>query len=150
MIQVAAQTGQEIADLLRGTGEGEVFQRLYAAKCAEKLLGKKPDSRIVITAPRRSGKTTELLKYAEENHPNGQFIIVCLNHDVQQEIGRLYWEIMGKQSVGPTPPLMLTPGNLASTRGQRNPIFVDEWDALPLETRNTILQTGLFRAAVTS
>ena len=38
--------------------------------------------RIVVTAPSRSGKTTELIRYAEERYPNGRFAIVAKDNNI--------------------------------------------------------------------
>ncbi|CAN5951011.1 unnamed protein product [Sphagnum jensenii] len=64
---VQAETQEDIARLLRTRG------------------------RIVITAPPCSGKTTELIRYAEERYPNGRFAVVCKNLDVGKYIIRLHW-----------------------------------------------------------
>lgn len=161
MIYATAETAQEIAQLLRGEGE-----KFIAGKVADRLLGKKESSGIVITSPRRSGKTTELLKYAEEKNPNGDFCVVCRDIESQTRIIHQHWllfnridqsDVVAKRllgeplgGVGVTPPLMLNPSNLHLLRGQGSPVYVDEWALLPEDAQRTILDSGLLIAAVTS
>jgi hypothetical protein len=149
MISINANTAEEIALALRGQG-GEFDKILRAKQVADRLLGKTKDTQgTVVTAPRQSGKTTELLRYAEEKYPNGQFTVVCLNRYVQSSICHIYRDLRGDPSV--SPPLMLTPDNLSSMSGRRvNPVFVDEWSLLPGNTIDKILNLGTFVAAVTS
>lgn len=148
MIYLDAITAEEISLALRGRAR-EFNERIMASEVADRLLGKKKTiSGTVVTAPRRSGKTTELLRYAKEKYPYGQFAVVCISQKVQEEILRMYRLISG--DIGVTPPLILTPENLDRMRGQVKPILCDEWNLLPYETRDTILNSGLFVAAVTS
>lgn len=150
MIYINANTAEEIGLALRGRS-GEYDEKVRAAEVADRLLGiKKTISGIIVTAPRQSGKTTELLRYAEEKYPNGQFAIVTLNDSVQQAILHRYWSLL-RPNVAGMPPLALTPNNLNLYRrhGTR-PIFCDEWDLYPEQARKTILETGQFVAAVTS
>lgn len=144
MIHARAETAQDIARLLRSAQEP-----------------------ITIVAPRRSGKTTELLKFAEEKNPNGQFAIVCHNYERQKIIIRRHWEIFNRVSqsdivakrllgeplggVDVNPPLMISPGNFHLLRGHSKPIYVDELGEISNEdTMKYVLDTGRFRAAVTS
>lgn len=143
MIYEHAKTTQDIARLLRSHSEPRV-----------------------IIAPRQSFKTTELLKYAEEQNPNGRFIIVCLNPQLQKQIVKYHWQIFNRLSfadviaekllgnplggVDISPPLVLSPSNLHLLKGQRKPVFVDEWYEFDGEARATILDSGLFVASVTS
>jgi hypothetical protein len=144
MIYATANTAEDIARLLRAAQEP-----------------------ITIVAPRRSGKTTELLKFAEEKNPNGQFAVVCHNHDRQKLIIRRHWEIFNRIShadicakrllgepmggVDINPPLMISPGNFHLLRGHGRPIYVDELGEISNEdTMKFVLDTGRFVAAVTS
>lgn len=168
MIYANAETAQDIASLLRIKDSEEI---LAARKVADRLLGKttiKGEGKgIIITAPRQSGKTTELLKYAEEENPNGQFIIVCHNFERQKQIIRRHWEIFNRISqadivarkllgepmggIDINPPLMVVPGNFHFLCGNNRPIYVDELCAISNEdTMKYVLETGRFVAAVTS
>lgn len=145
MIYESAQTAQDIARLLRTQRDGP----------------------IQISAPRQSGKTTELLKYAEEKNPNGMFAVVCLNHEEQKRIIRRHFDIFNRTSQAemvaarllgkPTggidinPPLMITPSTLHLLRGHGRPIYVDELGAIPSDDiMEILLKTRLFVASVTS
>lgn len=148
MICVNANTSEEIALALRGQG-GE-FDKLFRAKeVADRLLGKKKEkSAILVTSPRQSGKTIELLRFAEEKYPNGQYAIVSPNQRMQEQIlTTRYLLLEWKESIIP---LMLTPDNIMSMRGQVKPILCDEWSMLPEKTQDIVIQSGLFVAAVTS
>ena len=144
MIYANADTAQDIARLLRSAQEP-----------------------IQITAPRRSGKTTELLKFAEKKNPLGQFSIVCANQERQEQIIRLHWKIFNRISqadivakrllgeplggVDINPPLMICPGIFHLLRGHNNPIYVDELGSISNEdTMKFVLDTGRFVASVTS
>lgn len=144
MIYAHAQTTEDIARLLRSAQEP-----------------------IIITAPRRSGKTTELLKFAEEKNPCGQFAIVCCNFERQKQIIRRHWEIFNRidqadivakkllgQPLGGidiNPPLMIVPGMFHLLRGHSRPIYIDELGEISNEdTMKNVLDTGMFVAAVTS
>jgi len=122
---------------------------------------------LIITAPRQSGKTTELLKYAEEKNPNGQFAVVCRDQETQKRIIRRHWEIFNRISqadivakklmgeplggIDINPPLMLSPGTLHLLRGQGRPIYIDELGSMSNEDMlPAIVETGWFAAAVTS
>lgn len=161
MIHVSAQTGQEIAQALRGGGE--VSLKLHAEKCADRLLGNKSASGIVITAPRQSGKTTELLRYAEEKYPISQFAVVCINQESQQQIIHQHWMLFNPSQrldrnttkllgdvVHVNPPLIITPDNISILLGRRFPVFVDEWNLLDDITQEDIIDSGRFVATVTS
>lgn len=148
MIRVSANTAEEIAQSLRGQRR-EVSDAQRAAEVAAKLLGKKEKSKgMIIEAPHRSGKTVELLRYAEEKYPNGQYAIVCPSQRMQEHILTTRYSLLEwRESVIP---LMLTPDNIMSMSGQIKPIFCDEWDLLPENTHKIIIDSGLFVAAVTS
>ena len=144
MIYAKAETAQDIARLLREAQEP-----------------------IQITAPRRSGKTTELLKFAEEKNHNGQFVVVCHNFERQKQIIRRHWEIFNRVShsdicakrllgeplggVDINPPLMIVPGNFHLLRGHSRPIYIDELGEISNEdTMKYVLDTGRLVAIVTS
>jgi hypothetical protein len=127
---------------------------------------------MIITAPRRVGKTTELLKYAEEKNPYGQFSVVCHNLERQKQIisrhrevynmmlktrmvsARLLGEKLysGDELGEVHPPLMITPGIFKTLRGYGGgPIYIDELGEISNEdTMKYVLDTGRFVAAVTS
>lgn len=101
-----------------------------------------------MTAPRQSGKTMELLKFAEEKYPNGQYAIVCPNQRMQEHILiTRYLLLEYRESIIP---LMLTPGNVIYIRGQGKPVLCDDWNMLPEKTQDIVIESGLFVAAVTS
>lgn len=171
MIYANASTAEDIAELLRLGDAEDVKQKIKAKIVADKLLGKKSQIKgegqgILINAPRQSGKTTELLKFAEQKNPNGQFAVVCLSAMQQDNVIRRHWmlfnridqsEIVAKRLLGEplrgidvNPPLVLTPQNLHFLRGRNMPIYVDEWSLLQFKDHANIVETGWFRAAVTS
>jgi hypothetical protein len=137
-----ATTAHEIADLLHNRG------------------------RIIITAPPRSGKTTELLRYAENRYTNGRFVVVA-QQDKHENIINLHWqicngltraEVVAKRLLGQeiqgedvNPPMLLTPEAVmyrpwrASTA-----LFVDEWFSLSEAAHRVILKHRLFIAATSS
>lgn len=140
-----AQNAEEIARLLRSRG------------------------RIVITAPPRSGKTTELLRYAEERYPNGRFAIVLANPDKDKYTIKLHWciyneisfsDVVAKRLLGEeldgedinSPmiliPNMLSPANFGKMINPHTPIFVDDWHLLSEEAQSTLCKRKLFIAAV--
>lgn len=143
MIHARAETAADIARLLRSAQEP-----------------------ITIVAPRQSGKTTELLKFAEEKNPSGQFAMVCRDQITQAGIIRRHWmlfnridqsDIVAKRllgeplgAVGVTPPLMITPSNLHLLRGQGRIIYVDEWESFTDKVKDEILGYGRFVAGVSS
>jgi hypothetical protein len=144
MIYVNAETAQDIARLLRSN-----------------------QTELIITAPRRSGKTTELLKYAESKNPNGQFVVVCHNFERQKQIIRRHWELFNRISqadivakrllgeplggINVNPPLMVCPGNWHLLHGHNKPIYIEELGEISNEdTMKFVVETGRFRAAVTS
>ena len=144
MIYANADTAHDIARLLRSAREP-----------------------IQITAPRQVGKTTELLKFAEEKNHFGQFAIVCRNFESQKYIIGLHWKIFNRISqadivakrllgepfggVDINPPLMISPGNFHLLRGHSRPIYVDELGDISNEdTMKFVLDTGRFVASVTS
>jgi hypothetical protein len=142
-------------------GDRVYYETAQTSEDIRNLLEK--TARVVITAPRRSGKTTELLKYANEQHPFSAYCIVCLNQDIQRKIILRHRELFNAKNVAKrlngfkieetevNPPLMLTPNNLELLRGgARKPVFVDEFKMLPEDAQKTILDSGLFVAAVTS
>ena len=135
-----AETAEGIANLLRSRG------------------------RIIITAPPRSGKTTELIRYAEERFPNGRFAVVCANEDVGKYIIRLHWNIyngisfaemcakrlLGEELEGEdiNEPTILFPPHLFLPN-QFVPVFVDNFYLLPNSAQRIILKHKFFVAAVT-
>lgn len=168
MIYANADTAQDIASLLRMM---ESEEHIQAKRVADRLLGKpafKGDGKgIIITAPRRIGKTTELLKYAEERNPWGYFAVVCHNQERQKQIIRRHWEIfnhidqaarvaarlLGQEVTGGVvnPPLMISPGQFNLLRGHHRPIYVDELGEISNEyIMKHVIDTGRFVAAVTS
>ena len=162
MIYIQAETAQDIAEILR-LQRKDVNERINADEVASRLLGqKKASPGMVITAPRRSGKTTELLRFAEEKFSGSQYCVVSMNYEVQRQIIRKHWELFNAANVAKklkgqategnevNPPLMLTPDVLHLNRGRNSPMFCDEWNLFSEETQNAILETGLFVAAVTS
>ena len=146
MIYVSAQNSQEIAQYLRG--EGEVSEAIRAEKVADRLLGRKSKTGIVITAPRQSGKTTEMLRFAEEKYPNGKFAIICLNKYMIDSICHMYRDLKSDPNV--MPPLMLLPDNLRLVGNERRPLFCDELSLFSEQMREDILGYHNFEAAVTS
>lgn len=166
MIYANAETGWEIAQILRGENMA-IQQAIQAENVAARLLGKKsPDTGMIITAPRQSGKTTELLKFAEEKNHGGHFVMVCRDQEAQKWIIHRHWllfnridqsDVVAKRllgeplgGVGVTPPLMLNPSNIHLLRGQGSPVYVDEWNIIPEDVQRAILDTGRLTAAVTS
>jgi len=141
-------------------GERVYYETAQTSEDIRSLLEK--TARVVITAPRRSGKTTELLKYANEQHPFSAYCIVCLNQDIQRQIILRHRELFNAKNVAKrlngfkieetevNPPLMLTPNNLKLLRGHHKPVYVDEYNSLPEDAQKAILDSGLFVAAVTS
>lgn len=137
-----AQNAEEIAKLLRSRG------------------------RTIITAPSRSGKTTELIRYAEERYPNGRFAIVAqedrhayiteLHRQIYNGVtfanvvaARLLGEKLKYENVNP--PYFIHPISVWSpTFGESTPVFVDRWSTLTLEQQKEIIRRRLFIAAVTS
>jgi len=135
-----AETAEDIARLLRTRG------------------------RIVITAPPRSGKTTELIRYAEERYPNGRFAVVCKNEDVGKYIIRLHWclyngitvsqvvaaRLLGKELEGGdvNEPMIVHIDRLHVPRNESIPYFVDCWESLSEFQKLTIMRRKLFIAAV--
>jgi len=131
------------------------------AKDIARLL--RSSGRIIVTAPARSGKTTELIKYAEERYVNGRFAVVCPKAEDHKYIIRLHWQIwneltfsdvVAKRLLGQplegedvNPPLMLTPENLHLLMPS-TPVFVDSWNCLPESAHRAILKKDLFIAAV--
>lgn len=120
-------------------------------------------ARVVVSAPRQSGKTTELLRFAEDHHLNSQYCVVSMSYEVQRGIIARHRELFiakniadrmltGKpvESVDVNPPLMLTPDALHLNKGRNLPMFVDEFYALAEDIQKAILDSGLFVAAVTS
>ncbi len=153
MIHVNANTAEEIGMMLRG--EGEEYNRHFKAhQMAWALLGKDVDKSILITAPRRSGKTTELLKFAKERHPHGEFIIICPNMQMKQMIIQMYHEMfdkVGSRFIYRNLPVIVYLSVINEVRGYNYPIYIDDWNSIgELED---ISRAGLwnnFVAAVTS
>jgi thymidine kinase len=136
-----AETAEDIARLLRSRG------------------------RIVVTAPPRSGKTTELLKYAEERYPNGRFAVIIAKEEDQKRIIKLHWrlyngishvEVVAKRLLGQelegedvmTPVVVTMKGIYVVSPSC--PIFVDEINLLPEPAQRAIFKRRLFIAATTS
>lgn len=148
MIHINANTSTEIALALRGQA-GEYDRILRAKEVADRLLGNKKDtSGIIVTAPRQSGKTTELLRYAEEKNPNGQFAFVCLNQHIIHSVCSIYRELRANPSA--SPPLMLLPSNLKLVGNETKPLFCDELGLFTEQMQADILGYRNFVAAVTS
>lgn len=121
--------------------------------------------RTVITAPPRSGKTTELIRYAEERYPNGRFAVVCAREEDRKKIIQTHWnvfngigfvDVIAKRLLGEklkgeevNEPTILVPPNLYF-RDPFQPIFVDDFNLLPSAAQRAILKRQLFIAAVTS
>jgi hypothetical protein len=138
-----ADTAEEIAKLLRQRG------------------------RTIVTAPPRSGKTTELIRYAEERYPNGRFVVVA-KEEQHPYIVKLHWclsngisfvDVVAKRLLGQelegefdvNPPTLLTPETVMyRTWNASTPLLVDEWSSLPEAAHRAILKHRLFIASVTS
>jgi hypothetical protein len=122
--------------------------------------------RIVITAPPRCGKTTELIRYAEERFPNGRFAIVARPED-HPYIIKLHWRIsngishvdvvakrlLGQELEGEdcNPPSLLTPeATTYCVFSPSTPVFCDCWFSLTEAQRRAIMKRRLFIAAVTT
>jgi hypothetical protein len=121
--------------------------------------------RIVVTAPPRSGKTTELIRYAEERYPNGRFAVVCARKEDHKYITRLHWNIwngisfvdvvakrlLGQELEGDEviEPTLLTPEWLYIPNPSI-PVFCDDWGLIPEEAQRIIAKKRLFIAAVNS
>lgn len=135
-----AEDAEEIARLLRSRG------------------------RIVITAPPKSGKTTELIRYAEERFPNGRFAVCCKDEDTGNYITRLHWclyngishsEVCAKRLLGEelegeevNAPTLLTPITVCyRVFNPSTPLFVDEWFSLSEDVQRAIVKRRLFIAA---
>ena len=151
-----------------------VARRLLGQKVGERVYYESADNsdairrflhsqgRVVVTAPRQSGKTTELLLFAEGKYPLGQFIVVCLNQQMQESIilkhreifqaGNMAKRLNGQKidSLEVNPPLILTSGNIKFMRGQGKSLFVDEFNLLSEGVQKEILDSGLFEADVSS
>jgi len=148
MIQVVAQTGKEIALSLRGRSH-EFSVARQAKLVANKLLGIKEEaSSILVVAPRQSGKTTELLRFAEELYPNGQFAVICLNRYVISSVCHIYRDLRNDSNV--SPPLMLLPDSLKLVGNESKPLFCDELHLFSEKMQNDIVGYRKFVAAVTS
>ena len=136
-----AETAEDIARLLRSRG------------------------RIVVTAPPRSGKTTELIRYAEERYPNGRFAVIIAKEEDQKRIIKLHWrlyngishvEVVAKRLLGQelegedvmTPVVVTMKGIYVVSPSC--PIFVDEINLLPEPAQRAIFKRRLFIAATTS
>lgn len=131
-----------------------------AAEIAKHLRAR---GRTIITAPARCGKTTELLRYAEERYPNGRFAIVAQedrhayitelhrrihNGFTQANVvaARLLGEKLKYEDVNQ--PYFIHPISVWSpTFGVSTPVFVDRWDTLTLEQQREIIKRRLFIAA---
>ena len=148
MIRVSASTAEEIAQSLRGK-RVEISAAQQAERVANRLRGiKESTTGIVVVAPRQSGKTTELLRFAEEQYPNGQFAVICLNKYVLSSICHLYRDLRGDPNV--SPPLMLFPDNLRLVGNESKPLFCDEFSLFTEEQQEYITGYRRFSAAVTS
>ena len=137
-----AETAEDIARLLRSRG------------------------RIVITAPPRSGKTTELIRYAEERYPNGRFAVVAKPED-HANIVKIHWllfngftfvDVVAKRLLGQelegeevNEPTLLTPEQATfRTFNPSTPTFVDSWNTLSRNQQQAIIKRRLFIAATMS
>lgn len=135
-----AENAEEIARLLRSRG------------------------RIVINAPARSGKTTELIRYAEERYPNGRFAVYAHGKD-HAYLTRLHWliyngltwaDVVAKRLLGQeldgqdvNPPQFLTPESAVwITFNPSTPTFCDCWEVFTEPQKKAILKRRLFIAAV--
>jgi hypothetical protein len=139
-----AETAEDIARLLRSRG------------------------RIIVTAPARSGKTTELLRYAESRYPNGRFAFVCSNPGKDSYVIKLHWclynelsftDVVAKRLLGEdlegediNPPMilipnMLSPVNFDKMINPHTPIFCDDYHLLSAQAQSTICRRKLFIAA---
>jgi hypothetical protein len=148
MIYINANTAEEIALALRGQG-GEYDKIFRAKEVADRLLGKKKEkSATLVTAPRQSGKTTELLRFAEEQYPNGQFAVITLNKYTQSNACYIYRDIRGYPEVNP--PLMLIPDNFKLVQTQGKALFCDDFNLFSEKIRDEILAHRYLVAAVTS
>lgn len=121
--------------------------------------------RIVVSGPARCGKTTELLRYAEERYPNGRFAVVAKSED-HPYIIRLHWEIyngltrhqiiakrlLGEEVEGEDvmTPLLFTPEYITVFRtfNPSTPTFCDCWNSFTEAQRSAIMKRRLFIAAV--
>jgi hypothetical protein len=135
-----AETAEDVAKLLRTRG------------------------RIIITAPPRCGKTTELLRFAEDRYPNGRFAVVAPEdcHAYITELHRRIYNgfeqadvvaarLLGKtlKYEGVNPPYLIRPDAVwARTFGVSTPVFVDRWDVLTEDAKKEIIKRRLFIAAV--
>lgn len=136
-----AQNAEEVAKLLRSRG------------------------RIVITGPARCGKTTELIRYAEERYPDGRFAVLCKNKEDYDRIIALHWQVangytfvdliakrlMGEKVLGGkavNEPKLLSPPQNIYLPNQFIPLFCDDWFSLPSSAHRAILRHKLFIAAV--
>lgn len=119
--------------------------------------------RTIITAPARSGKTTELLRYAEERYPNGRFAVVVARGEERDRIIKMHWQVangisfvdvvakrlLGEEleGEGVNEPTVLFPPHIYF-ENQFQPIFVDDFNLLPSAAQRAILKRHLFIAAV--
>jgi len=137
-----AANAQEVAKLLRARG------------------------RTIITGPARCGKTTELLRYAEDRYPNGRFAVVAQEErhayitELHKRIhngfsladvvaARLLGEKLKYEDV--PAPYFINPISVWSpTFGQSTPVFVDRWNTLTEAQQKEIIKRRLFIAAIAS
>ena len=121
--------------------------------------------RTIITAPSRCGKTTELIKYAEERYPNGRFAVFAKAED-HPYIIKLHWrisngisfvDVVAKRLLGEkvegefevNPPALFTPeAALYRTFNPSTPTLVDDWNVFTEAQKSAILKRRLFIAAV--
>ena len=143
------------------------YEQAETAEDIHRLLRSR--GRIVITAPPRSGKTTELLRYAEQRYPNGRFAFVCGNPGKDSYVIKLHWciyneisfsEVVAKRLLGEelegediNPPLilipnMLSPANFGKMINPHTPIFCDDYHLLSEQAQSTLCRRKLFIAAV--
>lgn len=135
------------------------------AKDAKEIAGHlRSRGRVVITGPARCGKTTELIRYAEERFPNGRFAIVAqedrhayiieLHRRIYNGISqatvvaaRLLGEKLKFEEVNA--PYLIRPGAVwARTFGVSTPVFVDRWNVLTEDAKREIMKRRLFIAAI--
>lgn len=134
----------------------------YAKDIAIILRGR---GRTIITAPPRSGKTTELIRYAEERYPNGRFIIVCAREEDKNKIIHLHWlvangisyvDVVAKRLLGEKlkgeevnePTILFPPHVHFPSHNHCIPVFCDDFNLLPNSAQRAILKRQLFIAAV--
>ncbi len=147
-----------------------MYERAATDKDIARLL--RSYSPIVVIADRGVGKTTELIKFAEEKNPNGKFAIVCFDNSLNDRIIKMHYnifnrlsqtDIVAKRLLGEeieghdvSEPIILNDSHVCSSVffkqiGEKHiPVFVDEWYSLSETARRSIAKMQLFIAAVSS